>query len=93
MSEIKHFYETFHPAHYDIFIDIDRDAKTISGTTKINGDAKEKTVSINQKYLNIKSVEADGETVPFKVDDENEGIHIDLEKTGETTLTISMMLN
>ena len=89
MSEIKHFYETFHPAHYDIFIDIDRGAKTISGTTKINGDAKEKTVSINQKYLNIKSVEADGETVPFKVDDENEGIHIDLEKTGETTLTIS----
>ncbi|HIY92948.1 MAG TPA: M1 family metallopeptidase [Candidatus Companilactobacillus pullicola] len=89
MTEIKHFYETFHPAHYDIFIDIDRGAKTISGTSKINGDAIEKTVSINQKYLNIKSVEADGEAVPFKVDDENEGIHIDLKKTGETTLTIA----
>ncbi|GAB5056780.1 M1 family metallopeptidase [Companilactobacillus alimentarius] len=89
MTEIKHFYETFHPAHYDIYLDINRGTKKISGTTKINGDAQEKTVLIHQKYLNIQSVEADGEDVPFKVDDENEGIHIELEKTGETTLTIT----
>jgi len=89
MTEITRFYDTFHPAHYDIYLDIDRGAKTISGTTKINGDAKTKTISIHQNGLTIKSVEADDQTVPFTVDNKNDGINIDLEKIGETTLAIT----
>ena len=89
MTEITRFYDTFHPAHYDIYLDIDRGAKTISGTTKINGDAKTKTISIHQNGLAIKSVEADDQTVPFTVDNKNDGINIDLEKIGETTLAIT----
>ena len=89
MTEIKRFYETFQPKHYDIYLDINRGTKTFSGVTKINGDAKDKTVSINQKFLEIDSVQADDQDVPFTVDNKNEGIHINLEQAGETTLTIS----
>ncbi|KRN98832.1 M1 family metallopeptidase [Companilactobacillus kimchiensis] len=89
MSEITRFYDTFQPKHYDIFIDVNRETKEISGTTKINGDAKAKTISISQKFLEIESVQADDQDVPFTVDNKNEGIHINLEKTGETTLVIS----
>ena len=89
MTEIKRFYDTFQPKHYDVFIDIDRATKKISGITKINGDAKDKTISINQKFLEIDSVQADDQDVPFTVDDKHEGIHIDLGQAGETTLAIS----
>jgi len=89
MTEITRFYDTFHPAHYDIYLDINRGTKTFSGTTKINGDAKTKTISIHQNGLEIKSVEADDQTVPFTVDNKNDGIKITLEKTGETTLAIT----
>ena len=89
MTEITRFYDTFHPAHYDIYLDINRGTKTFSGTTKINGDAKTKIISIHQNGLEIDSVEADDQVVPFKVDNKNDGINITLEKTGETTLAIT----
>ncbi len=89
MTEITRFYDTFQPAHYDIYLDINRGTKTFSGTTKINGDAKTKTISIHQNGLEVESVEADEQPVKFTIDNKNDGISINLEKTGETTLAIT----
>lgn len=30
MAEVKRFYETFHPEHYDIYLDISREKEEIS---------------------------------------------------------------
>ncbi|MBA1393026.1 hypothetical protein EQ500_03945, partial [Lactobacillus sp. XV13L] len=64
MSE-KHFYATFHPDHYDLFIDIDREQKTIKGTSAITGEAVEDTIWVNQKYMEIAAVKCAGQDVPF----------------------------
>ncbi|MCT4488863.1 peptidase, partial [Levilactobacillus parabrevis] len=88
MAKSTHFYELFQPTHYNVYLDINRAAKSISGTSTITGDAKETGIAIHQKFMTISAVKADGQDVPFTFDDETEGIHIDLGKTGETTLTI-----
>ncbi|MFD1394123.1 M1 family metallopeptidase [Lacticaseibacillus jixianensis] len=84
----KHLYEMFQPSHYDLFIAIDRAKKTITGTTTIKGQALESTIGLNQKYLSVSAVKADGQAVPFTVDDANEKIDITLAKPGETTITV-----
>ncbi|HJE44594.1 M1 family metallopeptidase [Levilactobacillus namurensis] len=89
MTETKHFYQTFQPTHYNVFIDINRATKQISGTSTITGDAKEATISVHEKYMTISSVKADGADVPFTLDDKAEGIHIDLGHTGKTTVEIA----
>lgn len=86
---VKHFFVTFCPEHYDLFISVDREAKTISGTSKITGEAQEEQVLINQKFMKISDVRADGQKVPFTVSDKQEAIKINLGKTGKTTLFIA----
>lgn len=85
---VKRFYETFHPEHYDLFIDVNRSKKTINGTSTITGEAQAATVCINQKYMKISSVRADGKYVPFTVSDKDEAIKIYLGKPGKTTIKI-----
>ena len=89
MAELTHFYEKFQPSHYNIYLDINRETKQFSGKTTITGDAKTTAISIHQKFLDIETVQADGQDVPFTTDDANEAIQITLSKTGETTLTIT----
>ncbi|MFC6163701.1 M1 family metallopeptidase [Lactiplantibacillus dongliensis] len=89
MAELTHFYQTFQPEHYNIYLDINRATKTISGQTKITGDAQATAINIHQKFLAVSAVQADGQAVPFKLDADNEAIHIDLAKAGKTTLTIT----
>lgn len=86
---VKHFYETFHPEHYDLFIDVNREKKTITGTSTITGEALEDTILVNQKYMKIAAVKEDGRDVPFTVDDDREAIKIDLGKTGTVTVAIT----
>ena len=84
----KHFYETFHPEHYDLFIDINRAQKTINGTSTITGEALENTILINQKYMKIASVTSEGKDVPFTVNEDKEAIVIELGQTGKVTVEI-----
>ena len=84
----KHFYETFHPEHYDLFIDINRAQKTINGTSTITGEALENTILINQKYMKIASVTSAGKDVPFTVNEDKEAIAIELGQTGKVTVEI-----
>ncbi|GAA3625832.1 M1 family metallopeptidase [Lactobacillus hamsteri] len=85
---VKRFYETLHPEHYDLFIDVKRADKKISGTSTITGEAQEDTVLVNQKFMKVSSVRADGKEVPFEVSDEDEAIKINLGRTGKTTIAI-----
>ncbi|WP_125544995.1 M1 family metallopeptidase [Levilactobacillus lindianensis] len=89
MTKSTHFYQMFQPNHYDIALNINRETKEISGTSTITGDALENKISVHQKFMTIQSVTADGQAVPFTFDDQSEGIHIDLGKTGETTVAIA----
>ena len=89
MATTTHFYETFQPEHYDLYININRADKLISGKSTITGDAKAQEVLIHQNGLTIAGVQADGADVPFTVDDAIQGIRIELAKAGQTTLTIT----
>lgn len=89
MANIQHFYEKFHPENYNIFLDINRQQKHFSGRSTISGEALNKEISIHQKFMNINSVQMDGKDLPFKVDDENEAIHISLPQTGNVVFTVN----
>ncbi len=89
MTDTQHLYETFQPTHYDLFLDIDRAAKTIKGHTTITGKAKTARIAVNQKYLTISAIEADDQAVAFRVDAAAEKVVIDLPQAGETTLAIT----
>lgn len=88
MPKLKHFYEAFQPAHYDVYLDINRETKQFTGKTTITGDAKQQSIAIHQKYLSIESVQADGQDVSFAIDNGAEAIRIDLAKVGNVTLTV-----
>ncbi|AVK64695.1 peptidase [Lactobacillus sp. CBA3606] len=88
MKELTHFYQMFQPEHYDIYLDINRETKQITGQTVITGEAKTKAIAIHQKDLTVNTVQADGQAVPFAIDAKADAIRVDLEKAGQTTLTI-----
>ena len=88
MAEITRLYQKFQPSHYNLFIDVERDTKKISGTSTITGDAKTTDIQVNQKGMTIASVKVDSQDVPFTTDDAAEVVNITLPKTGEVTVAI-----
>ncbi|WP_267201800.1 M1 family metallopeptidase [Limosilactobacillus kribbianus] len=84
----KRLLDVFQPAHYDLYLDIDRAQKTISGKTTIRGHASQAAIAVNQKYLSVASVQANGQDVPYTTDDQAETINITLPAAGDVTLTI-----
>ncbi|MCH5462770.1 M1 family metallopeptidase [Lactobacillus sp. LC28-10] len=89
MTESNHFYETFQPSHYDLYLDINRGTKLISGKTTITGNASQTAIALHQKFLDVSAVEADGAAVDFKLDQSAEAIRINLKQAGETRLTVT----
>ncbi|MBJ7648342.1 M1 family metallopeptidase [Weissella confusa] len=86
----EHFYETFQPSHYDLYIDVNRGTKVISGRTTISGEAKATEISVHQKYLTITSVTDEaGQDLVYSVDNEHEAIRVTLREVGPTALTIT----
>ncbi|MFR2313063.1 MAG: M1 family metallopeptidase [Weissella confusa] len=86
----EHFYKTFQPSHYDLYIDVNRGTKVISGRTTISGEAKATEISVHQKYLTITSVTDEaGENLAYTVDNEHEAIRVTLREVGPTALTIT----
>ena len=86
----EHFYKTFQPSHYDLYIDVNRGTKVITGRTTISGEAKATEISVHQKYLTITSVTDEaGEDLAYTVDNEHEAIRVTLREVGPTALTIT----
>lgn len=88
MATIERFYDTFQPDHYDVFLDINRENKTISGKTTITGNASDDQIAINQKGLDVKRVSTNNSDLTFTVDDAAEAIRITLPQTGTVTFTV-----
>lgn len=89
-AENEHFYKTFQPSHYDLYIDVNRGTKLISGRTTISGEAKAAEISVHQKYLTITSVTDEaGQDLAYTVDNEHEAIRVTLREVGPTALTIT----
>ncbi|USS85929.1 M1 family metallopeptidase [Fructilactobacillus cliffordii] len=89
MAGIERFYTLFQPEHYDLFIDVNRERKTINGTTKIHGHASQANVAVNQKDLQVSQVLANGSEVPFTTDNGAEAIRIELPEAGDVDLEIT----
>ena len=89
MQAVAHFVETFVPEHYEVFLDLSRKTKTFSGRVVITGQAKADKISLHQKDLTIETVEVAGQARPFTVDDANEAVYVELEGTGQVTITLT----
>lgn len=88
MTEVKRFYETFHPEHYDIYLDISREKKRFHGKTIVIGEAQEELVKLNQKYLKINSVRVDQKKADFNYNDKDEVINIEAGKVGKMKIEV-----
>lgn len=88
MTEVKRFYETFHPEHYDIYLDISREKKIFHGKTVVIGEAQEELVKLNQKYLKITSVRVDQKKSDFNYNDKDEVINIEAGKVGKMKIEV-----
>lgn len=89
MVDSTHFFEKFQPTHYDIYLDIDRSAKHFAGVTTIKGNASAAEIALHQKFLNVTSVQADGQAVPFSFSDRQEAINIKLPHPGNVELKVA----
>lgn len=88
MAELTRFYNMFQPNHYDIYLNIDRSSKTISGTTTISGVAQTSKIALHQKDLSVNGVQVDGQSVPFVINRELDALNISLPKSGSTKVTV-----
>ena len=88
MADSTRFYEKFQPVHYDIYLDIDRAAKHFKGITTITGNAVDTKIALHQKFLNVTSVQADGQDVPFSFSDLQEAIQLELPHSGDVELKV-----
>lgn len=88
MAEVKRFYETFHPDHYDIYLDISREKKSFHGKTIVVGDAQEELVKLNQKYLKITLVRVDQKKADFDYNDKEEVVNIKAGKVGKMKIEV-----
>lgn len=89
MTTFEHFYQLFEPEHYELFFNINRATKKITGVTTITGVAKAAVVNFHQKDLHVTSVEVAGQEVHFRLLNETDTLEVTLPKAGETTVTIT----
>lgn len=85
----KRLVEAFVPSNYEVELDIDRQKKTIQGVTTITGDAKERQIAVNQKFLKVHQVQVNGQETAFTVDDDAETITMNVPDPGEVVVKIA----
>ena len=88
MSKKEHLYDLYQPTHYDVYLDINREKKIFSGKVTIDGKALDSNIGINEKYMKITSVKANGKDAKFELDEDNDAIRIELDQIGATKLEI-----
>ena len=99
MGQVAHLLDVFVPKNYQLYFDINRQTKKISGVTKISGRALKTDLALHQKFLNIKTVKVNGQAVAFTSSDDSETVNftspttgpVELEVSYDTTLTDTMM--
>ena len=82
MKAVERYVERFQPEHYRLLLDINRSGKRFSGTVSIKGMAISQEISLHQKGLEISSVIVAGQALDYRMDEEHEAVHIQLEERG-----------
>lgn len=88
MAETKRLYDAFQPEHYDIFLDISRENKTINGNVQIQGHACTPTFELNQKFMHINSVKVNDKVVDFTFSDKAEAVTINGKESGDISVFV-----
>ena len=89
MKAVERYVEKFQPEHYRLFLDINRREKRFSGTVSIKGLAVSQEISLHQKGLEISSVMVAGQALDFRMDEEQEAVHIQLREKGEQLVELA----
>ena len=89
MTEITRFYDTFQPEHYDVFLDINRQEKTITGKTTITGTAEQSEIAVHQKNLKVMAVTVAAEQLQFTLDAAADALKIKLPHAGKVEFSIA----
>lgn len=84
----KRLLDDFQPENYQIYIDINRQKKTIQGRVTVKGHASAKEIALNQQYLTIDAVKTAGQALPFTMDNDAQTVKISLPTTGDIELTV-----
>ncbi|HEY0221883.1 M1 family metallopeptidase [Lactovum miscens] len=85
---VKHLIENFIPENYEVFLDIDRKAKTIKGKTVITGEAKNLPVAFHAKDLEINKITFLGTDTSFTLNSAAEEVLVNLTEKGIVSLSI-----
>lgn len=73
MKTVNRLYEQFQPAHYDLSLELQREARTFSGTVTITGRTADKTaIPLHAKGLVIESAALNGQSVTWNAGDDDE---------------------
>lgn len=89
MEAVEHYVEKFQPEHYRLFLDINRREKRFTGTVAIKGLAISQEISLHQKGLEISSVMVAGQALDYRMDEEQEAVHIQLREKGEQLVELA----
>ncbi len=89
MPQTQRLFDLFHPEHYDIYLDINRAAKTFTGKSTVKGTALGDTVKLNQKYLTINTVKVNNLTAAFDYSDKTEDLTISGVPAGEVVIEVA----
>ncbi len=96
---LQHFLTTFVPKHYDVYLDINRQAQTIVGEVTIFGEALSDHIFLHQRGLKIKSVTVNQNEVAFTTQNTHEALglanvplgQVEIVICYETVLTATLM--
>ena len=96
---LQHFLTTFVPEHYDVYLDINRQAQTIVGEVTIVGKALSDHIFLHQRGLKIKSVTVNQNEVAFTTQNTHEALglanvplgQVEIVICYETVLTATLM--
>lgn len=96
---LQHFLTTFVPKHYDVYLDINRQAQTIAGEVTIFGEALSDHIFLHQRGLKIKSVTVNQNDVAFTTQNTHEALglanvplgQVEIVICYETVLTATLM--
>lgn len=74
MTTLIHLYDTFHPEHYTLSLDIDRVGRSFTGTVTIRGDVLpgQTRLGLHAKDLTIDTVTYDGKVADYEHGDNDE---------------------
>ncbi|MCT8389767.1 M1 family peptidase [Leuconostoc holzapfelii] len=85
---LQHFLTTFVPEHYDVYLDINRQAKTIVGEVTIFGEALSDHIFLHQRGLKIKLVTVNQNEVAFTTQNTHEALGLANVPLGQVEIVI-----